>query len=423
MNKKLTNIQALTNSGLFNLRFKPEAEIKHILENDFALSQYYDIFDNSKQLFDITNNLLSKALLLNREIAPRIYNICDKVKKTLAYEKPIDFYLCSNSEENAFSVNGFNHVPHMICFTSSLIQKATDEELHWIIGHEMGHLIFEHNKLDLVQRFLSGNKVRRDSVNLKNHYFRYLNFCEISADRIGFLVMPDITVVTKSLFKLTYGLSEEHLNFDVLTYLKQLDRIREIKMGNLFSSHPNTMIRIKALCDFAEVAKNIDTTIDAENLSKLDENILENLQMLEIHPQNLKYKKFVQFLAAAGYYMASYDENTMTSKWNILCDMLSNYTSQPEYYLQFESTKDLLNKLKEAAAYYAKNPCDDMFTLLENVVGITLSDGRLEEEEKKRLFEISKMMNVSHDAMNLIIQKISQAYLSPNRKQILKKLR
>jgi hypothetical protein len=121
--------------------------------------------------------------------------------------------------------------------------------------------------------------------------------------------------------------------------------------------------------------------------------------------------------------MASYDENTMTSKWNILCDMLSNYTSQPEYYLQFESTKDLLNKLKEAAAYYAKNPCDDMFTLLENVVGITLSDGRLEEEEKKRLFEISKMMNVSHDAMNLIIQKISQAYLSPNRKQILKKLR
>jgi hypothetical protein len=47
----------------------------------------------------------------------------------------------------------------------------------------------------------------------------------------------------------------------------------------------------------------------------------------------------------------------------------------------------------------------------------------LEEEEKKRLFEISKMMNVSHDAMNLIIQKISQAYLSPNRKQKLKKLR
>lgn len=55
--------------------------------------------------------MLSSALLLNKIIAPRIYDICDEVKTKLGFNESIDFYLFANAEANAFSLNGFGLMP------------------------------------------------------------------------------------------------------------------------------------------------------------------------------------------------------------------------------------------------------------------------------------------------------------------------
>ncbi len=405
------------------LRFKPETEIERILEDEFLLSQYYDIFDNKDELVAVTNDMLSNALLLNRVIAPRIYDICEEIKTKLSFDATIDFYLVSSAEVNAFSINGFGHVPHIICCTSSLIQQASDDELRWIIGHEIGHLIYLHHKLDVARRFIPTGENERPPAGLTINYFRFRNYCEISADRIGFIAMPDIEIVTKSLFKITYGISEDHFKLDINEYLKQLERLRDVNLGDLFSSHPNSMIRIKALIDFADselykLGKESDLAA-----AKMDEGILSILQLLETHPKNDREQRKVDFLSAAGMYMACCDQDTMSQKWDLLYDWLSDYTTQPEHYLQFDSQEAILKKTKQVCGLFAKEASDDVFQLLERVIGITLMDGRLETEEKKRLYEISGMMNVSQDAMNLTIKRISETYLTPNRKTQIMKLR
>ncbi|GAB1367264.1 hypothetical protein MASR1M36_21350 [Candidatus Cloacimonadaceae bacterium] len=403
------------------LRFKPEAEIERILEEEYSLSQYYDIFDSKDDLEAITSEMLSNALLLNRIIAPRIYDICDEVKTKLAFNDVIDFYLYENAEANAFSLNGFGLVPHIISFTSSLIQQVSDDELRWIIGHEIGHLIYSHNKLDVAQRFIPKGENDRPPAGMTIHYYRYRNYSEISADRIGFVAMPDIETVTKSLFKLTYGLSDDLFKLDIDEYMKQLDRIKEINVGNLFSSHPNSMIRIKALLDFSVsdlFIANHENTISA---TSLDDRVLINLQLLEIHPRNNREKKIVDFLSAVGMYMACCDEETMSQKWDVLYDWISDYSTKPEQYLQFETYDEIVEKTTHICHQFAKEASDDTFPLLERVIGLTLMDGRLEPEEKKRLFEISGMMNVSQDAMNLTIKRVSENYLAPNRKNIVKR--
>ncbi|MDD4309648.1 MAG: M48 family metallopeptidase, partial [Candidatus Cloacimonetes bacterium] len=302
------------------LRYKAEEEIERVLEEDFSMAQYYDIFDNKDDLDAITNEMLSNNVLLSPAIAPRIYSICSEIQQKLGFAEQIDFYLQSHTEVNAFSINGFGIVPHIISFTSALIQLMTDDELRYVIGHEIGHLIYKHSKLNIVHRFLNKREDERLPAMITLHYLRYINYAEISADRIGYIAMPDINVVTNTFFKLTCGLSEQHLNFNAPEYLKQLDRIKEIGTGDLYSSHPNPMIRIQALMDFAasELSSfGMDASLTA---AELDERVDELMRLLEKHPKKQKDLMIVRFLATLGMYLATYDEDSFQQKYNQLYD-------------------------------------------------------------------------------------------------------
>jgi hypothetical protein len=54
------------------LRFKGELDMKKTLEEDFALSNYYDIFDKEDEVIEATNTMLSNTVRLNNLMAPRL---------------------------------------------------------------------------------------------------------------------------------------------------------------------------------------------------------------------------------------------------------------------------------------------------------------------------------------------------------------
>ncbi len=227
-------------------------------------------------------------------------------------------------------------------------------------------------------------------------------------------------MVANTFFKLTCGLSEQQLNFVVEEYLKQLERIKEIGVGDLFSSHPNSMIRIQALMDFCASELSPFCTDAKLSETELNKNIDQLMQLLETKPKNEADLKKVEFLAALGIYMASYDKDSFDQKWNLLYDWISDYSSQPENYLQFDNAEQLNSKLEEICNYYTQQQDNDKFALMEQIVFITLMDGRLEPEEKKRLNELAAKLNISSDALHLIIRKCSENYLAPNKKVMVK---
>ena len=140
------------------LRFHGEQNLVKLLEEDFALKNYYDIFENKEELKQIVSQLLSDSVRLNKIIAPRLYNICKKASQILQFNEAIEFYIVSSIEVNAFSINGFGFVPHMICLTSSLVQLLDDQELLFVIGHEIGHLVYKHSQLYVVSSLLSNRE-------------------------------------------------------------------------------------------------------------------------------------------------------------------------------------------------------------------------------------------------------------------------
>jgi hypothetical protein len=405
------------------LRFAGETELVRILEEDYALASYYDIFDNRDELENITNHMLANTVKLNKVIAPRLYKLCAEIQHYLNYKEPIDFYLYATPEVNAFSINGFGIVPHIICFTSSLIQQLNDNELRFVIGHEIGHLIYKHSQLDVVNKILANRENEEIPAALAIYFLRWQRYAEVTCDRIGYLAIPDIKVIGTVFFKFASGLSEGYLNFDIDEYLKQLDKIREIAVGDFYSTHPNNLVRLQNLQYFSNsvlMPGRKEKTALSEKA--LNAKMLNLMDLLEIHPKKDKEKRIVEFYSSVGTYLAHATGEVSEKAWKTLYDWLADYTTQPENYLRFKNFNEVTSRMQEICKYYSRQRGGEKFDLFEKLTQLAILDGRLEQPEKERLFEIGKLLKISKEEVTHTIRRSTENYLSPSRKMMFKSL-
>lgn len=410
-----------TKDILLAVRSTTELEYIRTLEEDYGMAQYYDIFDNKEELKQFTQQMLASAVLLNKFVAPRLYNICSEIQARLGFSESIDFYVLSTPEQNAFSLNGFGLVPHIVCLNSALIQLASDDELRFVIGHEIGHLVYNHNKLDFIRKFLFKENDERPPAGLTINYYHCLHYAEISADRVGYLAMPDIRKVVNAIFKLHFGLPSESVNFQIEEYLKQLDRIKELGVGEFFCTHPNPMLRIQALVDFESSELAPHKKAGCITAAELETRLKNLLQIMEEHPKTEKETRIVEFLCAVGMFLI-YDQESFEEKYEFLFDQVSIYTTQPELYLSFKDQEEIHKRVKKVCKNYSNHKDDTLFELMRRCVVLVLVDGRLDIVEKERLHEVAKLLDMATDTLNFIIAQVSEAVLSPNNRTRVKKV-
>ncbi|HOQ79532.1 MAG TPA: M48 family metallopeptidase [Candidatus Cloacimonadota bacterium] len=401
------------------LRYESETVLVKILEEDFAIKNYYDIFENEDELKQIVNQLLSDSVKLNDIIAPRLYQICEKAKKMLHFTEDIDFFIISSIDVNAFSINGFTYVPHMICLTSALVKLLTDDELLFVIGHEIGHLIYKHSQLYVVNSLMSNREEHEIPAHISNIFTRWNQYAELSSDRIGYVVQPNLEIIGNVFFKFASGLSEQHLNFNIKEYLKQLDTIKELKIGDFYSSHPGHLIRLKSLELFSKstiypLNKGKKGLIKLKDLNK---DLNDLISLIEFHPKDDDEKNAVEFISAVGTYIAYADGEMNSQEWEMLYEYLIRFTSKPEQYLVFKNMKEIEKRSKAICKFYGNQiDNEDKYILFQLMMKLVIADGRLEEEEKTKLFEIGKELKISEKRIKEIIREESENYLSPRKK-------
>lgn len=193
---------------------------------------------------EVRKRNLSNSVLIVPELFPDIAELIEDVRKKLIPDRTIEGYVFSSGEGQAYSFGEGPGGTVAIALSSGLIEKFSTSEIEFIVGHEISHTLFGH---------LRYPPPSPDVSPLENFNLLALSRArEISADRIGFISCGSTESSFRGMLKLASGLSDEHIRFDLATYL---DQARELlDMGGskfqLLSTHPVITSRVRALLWF-----------------------------------------------------------------------------------------------------------------------------------------------------------------------------
>ena len=111
----------------------------------------------------------------------------------------------------------------MISLNAGCIKSLNDDELKFVIGHELGHAIFDHH--DLPAYGICNNRGISPSKTIK--LMDWSRRAEISADRVGLLCTKDKFSAKSALVKLsTGGIFDPFIQIDEESFLQQLELLQ-----------------------------------------------------------------------------------------------------------------------------------------------------------------------------------------------------
>ncbi|MGB1683385.1 MAG: M48 family metallopeptidase [Arenicellales bacterium] len=176
-------------------------------------------------------------------------------------------------------------------FSSSLLEAFSENELLFVVGHELGHHVYRHHEIP-IGYILGGES--QPSPSLALELFTWSRYAEVSADRAGAFCADDLSSVVRALFKLASGLIDDRVvRFSLDEFLSQVDAMlafgeqpgQGAPIQDWFLTHPFSPLRVKALTVF-----NQSELIRAGGVSKaeLEESVREIMGVME--PDYLKGK-------------------------------------------------------------------------------------------------------------------------------------
>lgn len=407
-----------------NLEKEFGEEINKIIQGDIILKLLIDarVMNNSDSYSKIMESYNFK---ITKEMTPKLFKLCQGVKKTLQFSDQIDFFVVNSPEMNAFAIpSNYKEFPHRIAFNSTIIDKMDDDELKFVIGHEIGHLVTKTYKINQMMRFIFQSKA--PSLLLRQKYSFWGKLCELSADRFGLIANQNIEKSISSFFKLISGLPKNIIDFDLKAFIKQNEENLEKHINEISSSsisHPIPALRVISLDHFSKsslfkhIVKNQKTKVD-KKLTKNMDNILQKFFFMgnehDVHR--------MKFIASAGLIMANVDKQITNDEVNRIIDTLANYLLFPKEFLEAIMQGNKVNEVFNVAINNLLDPkknkgsiqqeADMMFNYL---IGVALSDNRLEKSEIEFLNKIgSELFGFPKEKISYMIASIIATNFSPN---------
>ena len=199
----------------------------------------------------IRRNLLATSVRLTESMAPDITKMAEECIERLNVQLPVELFVYSSPQFNAacFKPEGERLY---IMFSSSLLEGFDPRELKFVMGHELGHHVYNHHAIPI--GYLLQGKQRPDP-KLALELFAWSRYAEISADRAGAHCAQDMDSVARALFKLASGLTSKIVEFSLNDFVAQVDDMSEVDrvpgqgapQSDWFSTHPFSPLRVKAL--------------------------------------------------------------------------------------------------------------------------------------------------------------------------------
>ncbi len=207
------------------------------------------------------------SLRLSPRQAPRIYALFKEAVEALDMEEP-DLYLSQSPVPNAAAIGMERHT---LVLYSAILDLMDDDELRFVLAHELGHIKSGHMLYHTMAAFLSlvGLVAARNLpfVNLISQAMLYAFYdwrrkSELTSDRAGLLVAQDPDVGIRVMLKLASGSRGVADMLSVEEFLKQADEFEDMGANLLdavytfeltrYQRHPFPALRAREILRWSE---------------------------------------------------------------------------------------------------------------------------------------------------------------------------
>lgn len=323
------------------------------------------------------------SLKVSGTLLPHFYALCQEVKDKLEFVGNIDFYITGNSTVNACSYcSGDEQRPHIIEINSGLFNLMNEEELKYVVGHEIGHLINSDATISQLYGFIYPDDDAKENVPdfLRKRVQLYNQLAELSADRYGYMANENLEACVTAVFKMASGLFLEKMSVSIDTLMAENSERLEFFLkdaGVSEGSHPVNPIRIRALELFA----------NAKTQTGLNRGMNELIGVL----QNFIYgdldKALADFVASAGLIVSQMDGKRDKNEEEFILKQLGAFCLFPHKELKrvekgdvVQTFGDSVGKILDIAPHMRSN-------LLRYFIDVAFADDELEEPELKLIYD------------------------------------
>jgi Zn-dependent protease with chaperone function len=253
--------------------------------------------------------LLSNAFKLTHAVAPRVLDALAACKEALGHEGPVDVFINPEPMIRAAAVYAPPDTPAIV-LSSRLLEVFQEAELRFILGHELGHLAFEHFTLPLPATALAWDEPGRCvSPATALGLYRWNRAAEASADRAGLLCARELEASAGVLLARVSGWTSGSVKSELQAATRQVDallsdpsarerRSEDDEALGCFRSHAFSPWRVRALVAFSKtrtflrsagryaseegLPDEVADTLLAWDLRELDPSYLEKFEPPEL---------------------------------------------------------------------------------------------------------------------------------------------
>lgn len=199
--------------------------------------------------------LLQSAQRVTNRASPTLADLVERGVRRLRPGE-VEVYVAPGRALNAYTF-GLT-TPKVVVLYASLLEVMDEDELLFILGHELGHVALGHTWLNSLIGGLAGIPASWTAGAIMSMAFLWWNrACEFSADRAGLLACANPEKAVTALVKLAAGPGAK-TRADLERVYRQIDAEDDTlagSLGELLGTHPMLIRRIEQLRRYAASAR------------------------------------------------------------------------------------------------------------------------------------------------------------------------
>ena len=391
--------------------FNPEIDVQNVLVQQILDALHSDVLlavcSHTKKeqgsLFESKSYREGNCFKIEENSLPDLYRICQEVITALDFHEPIDFYLSGDSDINAHSFESeIEGEPDLIEINSALFNLMTEDELKFVIGHEIGHLI---NHDMLVKSLVNFAYPDEDTIPtyISMRYRLLAHISELAADRYGYLANHNLEACISALYKLASGIDLQKLEVSIPALIENNEQHIKFFLeenGEMFGDHPVNPLRVQALHVFST----------SESQEHVDQCVYD---IFNCTSDKLCDDFAIRFALSSGMLIAQVDGEVSKRELAVIAERIGSDSLFPEDHLKDLSDIDLEVMFEESVTEMLDNyGLDARANMLRFVLKVMLADGTITEAEVEKAFQMGDKMHLTaNEIADLITEAMRSDYL------------